>query len=312
MLGGREGGSAAPAAGVLSIVTATDTASNREQVECVTRQTLTRFAAIQATPALRSPASCPQLVGPTFLTQVKAEGAGVAFIPVRVAARNAIRTRPPRCANHQPTSRIAQAVHAPRRRRTPNSPNFGRSSWQAPWLLWRPSSRLRRVLEATQASNCPWLPSRPRANCRSACPRTRISTRHRRGRRRDSIREGRLDLQLHGVPQAVPGAVALRRGGPPLQRAQGHPAQTQGTTASASIAIIRRIATRLWITTAPRRWRRQHRVKLCAKCHGTIYRDWEQRGMHGRQNGFWKADASRRPSCAASSATTRTARSSRT
>jgi hypothetical protein len=27
-------------------------------------------------------------------------------------------------------------------------------------------------------------------------------------------------------------------------------------------------------------------VKLCAKCHGTIYRDWEA-GVHGRQNGFW-------------------------
>jgi len=30
-------------------------------------------------------------------------------------------------------------------------------------------------------------------------------------------------------------------------------------------------------------------VKLCAKCHGTIYRDWEA-GVHGRQNGFWKAE----------------------
>jgi hypothetical protein len=30
-------------------------------------------------------------------------------------------------------------------------------------------------------------------------------------------------------------------------------------------------------------------VKLCAKCHGTIYRDW-QAGVHGRQNGFWKAE----------------------
>ena len=30
-------------------------------------------------------------------------------------------------------------------------------------------------------------------------------------------------------------------------------------------------------------------VQLCAKCHGTIYRDW-QVGVHGRQNGFWKAD----------------------
>lgn len=30
-------------------------------------------------------------------------------------------------------------------------------------------------------------------------------------------------------------------------------------------------------------------VKLCAKCHGTTYRDW-QAGVHGRQNGFWNAD----------------------
>lgn len=30
-------------------------------------------------------------------------------------------------------------------------------------------------------------------------------------------------------------------------------------------------------------------VKLCAKCHGTIYRDW-QAGVHGRENGYWKAD----------------------
>jgi len=29
-------------------------------------------------------------------------------------------------------------------------------------------------------------------------------------------------------------------------------------------------------------------VRLCAKCHGTIYRDW-QAGVHGRQNGFWNA-----------------------
>jgi hypothetical protein len=29
-------------------------------------------------------------------------------------------------------------------------------------------------------------------------------------------------------------------------------------------------------------------VKLCAKCHGTIYRDW-QAGVHGRANGFWDA-----------------------
>jgi len=29
-------------------------------------------------------------------------------------------------------------------------------------------------------------------------------------------------------------------------------------------------------------------VKLCAKCHGTIYRDWRA-GVHGRENGFWNA-----------------------
>ena len=29
-------------------------------------------------------------------------------------------------------------------------------------------------------------------------------------------------------------------------------------------------------------------VVLCAKCHGTIYRDW-QAGVHGRPNGFWNA-----------------------
>jgi hypothetical protein len=29
-------------------------------------------------------------------------------------------------------------------------------------------------------------------------------------------------------------------------------------------------------------------VTLCAKCHGTIYRDW-QAGVHGRSNGFWNA-----------------------
>lgn len=27
---------------------------------------------------------------------------------------------------------------------------------------------------------------------------------------------------------------------------------------------------------------------LCAKCHGTVFRDWE-RGMHGRTNGYWDA-----------------------
>lgn len=31
-------------------------------------------------------------------------------------------------------------------------------------------------------------------------------------------------------------------------------------------------------------------VKLCAKCHGTIYRDW-QAGVHGRANGYWDAQA---------------------
>jgi hypothetical protein len=30
-------------------------------------------------------------------------------------------------------------------------------------------------------------------------------------------------------------------------------------------------------------------VQLCAKCHGTIYRDYKA-GVHGRQNGYWKAD----------------------
>jgi hypothetical protein len=28
-------------------------------------------------------------------------------------------------------------------------------------------------------------------------------------------------------------------------------------------------------------------VQLCAKCHGTLYRDW-QAGVHGRQNGYWR------------------------
>jgi hypothetical protein len=30
-------------------------------------------------------------------------------------------------------------------------------------------------------------------------------------------------------------------------------------------------------------------VQLCAKCHGTIYRDW-QAGVHGRENGFWNTN----------------------
>lgn len=29
-------------------------------------------------------------------------------------------------------------------------------------------------------------------------------------------------------------------------------------------------------------------ARLCAKCHGPIYRDW-QHGVHGRQNGYWDA-----------------------
>ena len=29
-------------------------------------------------------------------------------------------------------------------------------------------------------------------------------------------------------------------------------------------------------------------VLLCAKCHGTLYRDW-QAGVHGRVNGYWDA-----------------------
>ncbi|MBU0756207.1 MAG: hypothetical protein KJ645_13780 [Planctomycetes bacterium] len=33
-------------------------------------------------------------------------------------------------------------------------------------------------------------------------------------------------------------------------------------------------------------------VRLCAGCHGPVFRDWE-RGMHGRTNGFW--DRSRGP-----------------
>ena len=31
-------------------------------------------------------------------------------------------------------------------------------------------------------------------------------------------------------------------------------------------------------------------VQLCAKCHGTTFRDWAA-GVHGRENGFWKTDA---------------------
>jgi hypothetical protein len=30
-------------------------------------------------------------------------------------------------------------------------------------------------------------------------------------------------------------------------------------------------------------------VLLCAKCHGTTYRDW-QAGVHGRQNGYWNKE----------------------
>lgn len=29
-------------------------------------------------------------------------------------------------------------------------------------------------------------------------------------------------------------------------------------------------------------------ARLCAKCHGPTYRDWEA-GVHGRSNGYWKA-----------------------
>lgn len=31
-------------------------------------------------------------------------------------------------------------------------------------------------------------------------------------------------------------------------------------------------------------------VQLCAKCHGTIYRDW-QAGVHGRSNGYWNSQS---------------------
>lgn len=34
-------------------------------------------------------------------------------------------------------------------------------------------------------------------------------------------------------------------------------------------------------------------VRLCAKCHGTIHRDWRA-GIHGRRNGYWKAAAGAR------------------
>jgi hypothetical protein len=34
-------------------------------------------------------------------------------------------------------------------------------------------------------------------------------------------------------------------------------------------------------------------VLLCAKCHGTIYRDWRN-GIHGRQAGLWTASISKR------------------
>ena len=30
-------------------------------------------------------------------------------------------------------------------------------------------------------------------------------------------------------------------------------------------------------------------VQLCAKCHGTTFRDW-QAGVHGRQNGYWLSE----------------------
>jgi hypothetical protein len=31
-------------------------------------------------------------------------------------------------------------------------------------------------------------------------------------------------------------------------------------------------------------------TRLCAKCHGPMYRDWEA-GIHGRQNGSWQKDS---------------------
>lgn len=34
-------------------------------------------------------------------------------------------------------------------------------------------------------------------------------------------------------------------------------------------------------------------VQLCAKCHGTIYRDWKA-GVHGRFSGFWKVSLGER------------------
>lgn len=35
-------------------------------------------------------------------------------------------------------------------------------------------------------------------------------------------------------------------------------------------------------------------ARLCAKCHGPTYRDW-QNGIHGRQNGHWDAKFGARP-----------------
>lgn len=34
--------------------------------------------------------------------------------------------------------------------------------------------------------------------------------------------------------------------------------------------------------------RAEDSVRLCARCHGTVHRDWTH-GVHGRQNGFWES-----------------------
>jgi len=34
-------------------------------------------------------------------------------------------------------------------------------------------------------------------------------------------------------------------------------------------------------------------ARLCGKCHGTIYRNWEL-GVHGRQNGYWDTSRGKR------------------
>ena len=45
-------------------------------------------------------------------------------------------------------------------------------------------------------------------------------------------------------------------------------------------------------------------VMLCAKCHGTTYRDW-QAGVHGRPMAIWNATWATKPSSAAFNATIR-------